>query len=49
MRGRFLDFVYTNTMSHAAVGRVRYGLMLREDGMVMDDGTCARLGERAIS
>ena len=24
------------------VGKVRYGLMLREDGMVMDDGTTAR-------
>ena len=42
--GRFLDFVYTNTMSTLAVGKVRYGLMLREDGMVLDDGTCARLG-----
>ncbi|WP_126977073.1 sarcosine oxidase subunit alpha family protein [Frigidibacter oleivorans] len=41
----FLDFVYTNTMSTLSPGRVRYGLMLREDGMVMDDGTCARLGE----
>jgi len=40
---RFLDFVYTNTMSTLAVGRARYGLMLREDGMVLDDGTCARL------
>jgi glycine cleavage system aminomethyltransferase T len=26
-------------------GRVRYGLMLREDGHVMDDGTTARMGE----
>ncbi|MCB1397425.1 MAG: sarcosine oxidase subunit alpha family protein [Rhodobacter sp.] len=43
--GRFLDLVYTNAMSTLAVGRARYGLMLREDGMVMDDGTCARLGE----
>ncbi|MGL4310749.1 MAG: sarcosine oxidase subunit alpha family protein [Paracoccaceae bacterium] len=42
---RFLDFIYSNTMSTLPVGRVRYGLMLREDGMVMDDGTCARLGE----
>ncbi|NAZ36191.1 sarcosine oxidase subunit alpha family protein [Rubellimicrobium sp. CFH 75288] len=40
-----LDFVYSNTMSSLPVGRVRYGLMLREDGHVMDDGTCARLGE----
>ena len=43
---RFLDFVYTNTISTLPVGRVRYGLMLREDGMVMDDGTVARLGDR---
>jgi sarcosine oxidase subunit alpha len=43
--GRFLDFVYTNTFSTLKVGRVRYGLMLREDGHVMDDGTTARLGE----
>ncbi len=43
--GRFLDFVYTNTFSTLPVGRVRYGLMLREDGMVLDDGTSARLGD----
>jgi sarcosine oxidase subunit alpha len=40
---RFLDFVYTNTFSTLPVGRVRYGLMLREDGFVMDDGTTACL------
>ncbi|MEL6913433.1 MAG: sarcosine oxidase subunit alpha family protein [Pseudomonadota bacterium] len=40
----FLDFVYANTFSTLKEGRVRYGLMLREDGHVMDDGTCARLG-----
>jgi methylglutamate dehydrogenase subunit C len=43
--GKFLDFVYTNTFSTLPVGRVRYGLMLREDGLVLDDGTSARLGE----
>ena len=41
----FLDRVYANTVSTLAVGRVRYGVMLREDGFVMDDGTVARLGE----
>jgi heterotetrameric sarcosine oxidase alpha subunit len=41
---QLLDFVYTNTFSTLPVGRVRYGLMLREDGHVMDDGTTARLG-----
>jgi len=42
---QFLDFVYSNMMSTVKIGRARYGLMLREDGYVMDDGTCARLGE----
>ena len=42
--GKFLDFVYTNTFSTLKPGKVRYGLMLREDGYVMDDGTTARLG-----
>ncbi|WP_274609736.1 glycine cleavage T C-terminal barrel domain-containing protein, partial [Rhodobaculum claviforme] len=43
--GAFLDFVYANRVSTLAPGRVRYGLMLREDGHVMDDGTVARLGD----
>ena len=42
----FLDFVYCNLMSTLPVGRTRYGLMLREDGFVMDDGTVARLGDQ---
>jgi len=41
--GAFLDRVYVNLFSTLGVGRVRYGLMLREDGCVMDDGTTARL------
>jgi len=32
-------------MKSLKVGMVRYGLMLREDGIAYDDGTCARLGE----
>jgi sarcosine oxidase subunit alpha len=40
----FLDRVYANTFSTLKVDRARYGLMLREDGVVMDDGTTARLG-----
>ncbi len=43
--GAFLDFLYTNMFSTLKVGRARYGLMLREDGHVMDDGTTARLAE----
>ena len=43
--GAFLDRVYTGTFSTLSVGKVRYGLMLREDGIAYDDGTTARLGE----
>ncbi len=41
----FLNRVYANGFAKLPVGKVRYGLMLREDGFVMDDGTTARLGE----
>ena len=40
-----LDRVYTNNFRNLAVGRCRYGLMCREDGMVFDDGVTTRLGE----
>ena len=42
--GVFLDRLYVNMFSTLKPGRVRYGLMLREDGFVFDDGTTARLG-----
>ncbi|MEQ8652531.1 MAG: sarcosine oxidase subunit alpha family protein [Kiloniellales bacterium] len=41
----FLNRVYTNAWMKLGIGRCRYGLMLGEDGMVMDDGVTARLGE----
>lgn len=41
--GAFLDRVYANTFSTLPVGKVRYGLMLREDGFVLDDGTAAHI------
>lgn len=41
----FLDRVYTNMFSTLAIGKARYGLMLREDGIAFDDGTTWRLGE----
>ncbi len=41
----FLNRVYTNNWLKLPVGKVRYGIMCREDGMVFDDGTTARLGE----
>jgi methylglutamate dehydrogenase subunit C len=40
--GVFLDRVYINTFSTLPIGKARYGVMLREDGFVMDDGTTAR-------
>ncbi len=41
----FLNRVYTNAWLKLAPGRARYGLMLKEDGMVMDDGVTTRLAE----
>ena len=41
----FLNRVYTNVWTSLAPGKVRYGLMCREDGMVMDDGTTACLAD----
>jgi sarcosine oxidase subunit alpha len=39
----FLNRVYANRWDTLAVGRCRYGVMLREDGIVLDDGTTSRL------
>jgi sarcosine oxidase subunit alpha len=43
--GEFLNRVYTNGFAKLPVGKARYGLMLREDGIVYDDGTTSRLAE----
>jgi sarcosine oxidase subunit alpha len=43
--GILLDWLYVNTMSTLAPRRARYGVMLREDGFVLDDGTVTRLDE----
>ncbi len=40
----FLDLMYVGTMSTLAIGQARYGLLLREDGVIFDDGIVARLG-----
>jgi sarcosine oxidase subunit alpha len=40
--GILLDRLYINTFSNLAVGKARYGVMLREDGFVFDDGTTTR-------
>lgn len=41
----FLNRVYSNGFAKLPVGKARYGIMLRDDGMVMDDGTTWRLGD----
>ncbi|MBB2946883.1 sarcosine oxidase subunit alpha [Actinoplanes lutulentus] len=41
--GEFLDRLYTNMISTLKPGAIRYGVMCRPDGMVLDDGTVIRL------
>ncbi|MDA0996977.1 MAG: sarcosine oxidase subunit alpha [Proteobacteria bacterium] len=41
----FLNRVYTNAWSKLSPGRCRYGLMLRDDGMIFDDGVTSCLAE----
>lgn len=43
--GLLLDRLYINMFSTLAIGKARYGVMLREDGIVMDDGTTTRLAQ----
>ena len=40
-----LDKVYTHIFSNLAVGRIRYGLLCSDSGIIMDDGTITRLAE----
>lgn len=41
----FLNRIYTNAWLKLAPGRCRYGLMLREDGFIFDDGVVARMAD----
>jgi sarcosine oxidase subunit alpha len=43
--GTLLDRLYINTFSTLPIGKARYGIMLREDGFVMDDGTTTRFAD----
>ncbi len=45
----FLDRIYANRMSTLAVGRLRYGIMLNELGVLIDDGVTARLAADEFS
>lgn len=42
---KFLHRIYTNAFAKLAIGKARYGIVLRDDGFVMDDGTTWRLSE----
>ena len=42
---RLLNMLYVNKWSRLEIGRVRYGVMCAEDGVVLDDGVTGRLGE----
>jgi sarcosine oxidase, subunit alpha len=42
---KLLNLLYVNKWSKLGVGKVRYGVMCAEDGVVMDDGVTGRLGE----
>ncbi len=41
----FLGRIYTNAWAKLPVGKCRYGLMCKEDGMVFDDGVTSCMGE----
>jgi len=41
----FLNRIYTNAWMKLPIGKARYGVMLREDGVVFDDGTTTRISE----
>ncbi len=42
---QLLDRLYTHRFSDLPVGRIRYGLMTSDNGVIMDDGTVTRLAE----
>lgn len=41
----FITRMYTNSYLKLAPGKCRYGVMLKEDGMIFDDGVCACLDD----
>jgi sarcosine oxidase subunit alpha len=41
----FMNLMYTNAWDTLKPGRCRYGIMLREDGFVYDDGVVGRLSQ----
>jgi sarcosine oxidase subunit alpha len=44
----FMNRLYANAWNSLAVGRCRYGVLLREDGFLLDDGVVARIAEQRL-
>jgi sarcosine oxidase subunit alpha len=44
----FMERLYVNAWTSLAVGRARYGVLLRDDGFIYDDGVVARVSERSF-
>ena len=44
----FMERLYVNAWTSLAVGRARYGILLRDDGFIYDDGVVARVSERSF-
>ncbi|HEV7416131.1 MAG TPA: sarcosine oxidase subunit alpha family protein, partial [Tianweitania sediminis] len=42
---KFMELLYTNPWAKLEAGRCRYGIMLREDGFIYDDGVVGRLSD----
>jgi methylglutamate dehydrogenase subunit C len=42
---QFLNRVYVNGFAKLPVGKARYGVMLNDDGIVLDDGTTSRISD----
>jgi len=41
----FINRIYTNAFAKLPINKTRYGIMLRDDGLVLDDGTCWRISD----
>ena len=44
----FMNRLYVNAWNSLAVGRCRYGVLLREDGFIFDDGVVARIDDECF-
>ncbi len=40
-----LERLYPSRFADLAIGRIRYGVMLNDEGVIVDDGTVARIGD----